>query len=176
MSTRSKESIMIRSRLLTAACVLVGTLGSATTAFAQRAFLDIPGIDGGSVVEGYEHQIDVLSIRQNAAATAKKSLACDLSVVKGIDIAGPALWFTAASGQVFPEMTLTVVRNSGDVAFKLYEIRLTNVRITAVQATAGTAESSETVALVPQEVTLSYFTQNPTGGPGPTFSKTFACQ
>jgi type VI protein secretion system component Hcp len=167
---------MIRPRLLVAACVVLGTLGSAPTAFAQRAFLDIPGIAGGSVVEGYENQIDVLSIRQSGAATAKKSIACDVAVVKGIDVAGPALWFAAASGQVFAEMTLTVLRDGADVDFKLYEIRLTDVRITGVQATAGTTDSSETVMLVPQGVKLSYFTQLPTGGPGPTTSQTISCQ
>src|SRR5687768_15843724 len=120
---------MIGHRHLVAVLIVVSTLGSASDVFAQRAFLDIPGIDGGSVVEGYEDQIDVLSIRQTGAATAKKSIACDLSVVKRIDIAGPALWFAAATGQVFSEMTLTVLREAADVALKLYEIRLANIRI-----------------------------------------------
>jgi type VI secretion system Hcp family effector len=167
---------MIGQRSLVAALVCFGTVGSAANVFAQRAFLDIPGIVGGSVVEGYENQIDVLSIRQNGAATAKKSIACDLSVVKGIDVAGPALWFAAASGQVFSEMTLTLLRDAADVTFKLYEIRLTNVRITGVQATAGNTDSSETVMLLPQGVKLSYFTQAPTGGSGPTVSQSFSCQ
>lgn len=167
---------MIGHRTLVAALVVVSTLGSAATVSAQRAFLDVPGIDGGSVVEGYEGQIDVLSIRQNGATAGKKSLACGLSVVKRIDIAGPALWFTAASGLVVPEMTITVLRDVADATFKLYEIRLTGVRITGVQATAGAGDSSETVTLVPQEVTLTYFTNAPTGGPGPSVSQTFSCQ
>jgi type VI protein secretion system component Hcp len=171
-----QESIMNGQCRFVAALVVVSSLGSAANVFAQRAFLDIPGIDGESVVEGYVDQVDVLSIRQNAAATAKKSIACDIAVVKRIDIAGPALWATAASGQTVPEMTLTVLRDVADVTVKLYEIRLSNVRITGVQATTGAADSSETVTLAPQGVTLSYFTQAPTGGPGPTVSETFSCQ
>ncbi len=167
---------MIGHRHLVAVLIVVSTLGSAANVFAQRTFLDIPGIDGDSVVEGYEKQIDVLSIRQTGAATAKKSIACDLSVVKRIDIAGPALWFAAASGQVFSDMTLTVLREAADVALKLYEIRLTNVRITGVQATAGAVDTSETVTLLPQGVTLTYFTQAPTGGSGPSVSQSFSCQ
>ena len=167
---------MIGHRTLVAALIVVATLGSVTDVFAQRAFLDIPGIDGDSVVEGYVDQIDVLSIRQNAAATSRRSIACDVSVVKRIDIAGPALWATAASGQVVSEMTITVLRDSGDVSVKVYEIRMTNVRITGVQATTGAGDSSETVTLLPEGVTLTYFTQSPTGGPGPAVSKSFSCQ
>jgi len=167
---------MIRNRHLVATLIVAATFGSAANVFAQRAFLDVPGIDGGSVVEGYVDQIDVLSIRQTGAATAKKSIACDLSVVKRIDVAGPALWFAAATGQVFSEMTLTVLREAADVALKLYEIRLTNVRITGVLATAGAVDTSETITLLPQEVKLTYFTQAPTGGSGPSVSQSFSCQ
>ena len=164
-------------RHVTLALVLWGTLGFANTASAQRGFLDIPGIDGESVLEGYVGWIDVLSIRQNAATTTRKSIACDLSVVKRIDVAGPALWATAASGQILPEMTIVVLRDrvEGDV-LKLYDIRLANVRISGVQATTGATDSSETITLLPQGVTLTYYPQLPTGVQGTPVSQSFSCQ
>ena len=143
---------MFIPRTFTSALVLWATLGLASTASAQRAFLDIPEIPGDSVVEGFEGSIDVMSIRQNTAGTAKKSAACDVSVVKGLDSAGPALWATAASGLTLSEMVIVVLRNSPDTVVKLYEIRLSNVRIGSVQSTVGATDSSETVTLLPQGV------------------------
>lgn len=45
-----------------------------------------------------------------------------------------------------------------------------------MQATAGATDSSETVSLQPQSVTLTYFTQTPTGTPGPPVVHSFSCQ
>jgi type VI protein secretion system component Hcp len=174
---------MIGHRFLVAALVFGGTLVTTSEAFAQRAFLFIQNIQGESTVEAFPQWIQVLSIRQSANTTARKAIACDVAIVKPIDVAGPALWATAASGQTVPEMIIAVLRNAippggsgGEVIVKQYEIKLTNVRITSVQATAGATDSSETVTLLPQSVTLSYFTQSPTGGPGPAVVQPFSCQ
>jgi type VI protein secretion system component Hcp len=163
--------------------VLACALGSPANALAQRAFLFIPGIPGESTVEGFANWIDVLSIRQSASVSSRKSAACDVAVVKNIDLAGPALWATAASGLPVSEMIIAVLRNAiaeggagSPVIVKQYEIKLTNVRITSVQATAGATDSSETVNLQPQSVTLTFFTQTPTGLPGPSVVQSFACQ
>ena len=56
-----------RSALLTI-LALTFTLASAGEAFAQRAFMLIPGIPGDSTVEGFEDWITVLSIRHGCAA------------------------------------------------------------------------------------------------------------
>jgi type VI protein secretion system component Hcp len=173
---------MIGHRSLIAALVLAGTLAGTTEAFAQRAFLYIANIPGDSVVEGYANWIDVLSLRQNATAATRKSIACDIAVVKNIDVAGPALWATAANGTVVPDMIIAVLRNAvsggagGDVNTKQYEIKLANVRIISVQATAGATDSSETIGLLPGTVTLTYFTQTSVGTPGPPVAQTFNCQ
>jgi type VI protein secretion system component Hcp len=168
--------------VLSTALVVAFSVGVSGNAFAQRAFLFIPGIPGDSIVEGYAGWIDLLSIRQNTAATVKKIIACDVSVVKGIDAAGPALWATAASGLTVPEMLMTVLKSGVEagagapVLVKLYDIRLTGVRITGIQATAGAVDSSETVTLVPQAVTLTYYTQTQTGAAGQPISQSFSCQ
>jgi type VI protein secretion system component Hcp len=167
---------MLIPRRLALVVAFACVAGFAEDALAQRAFLQIPAIPGESVVEGYVGWIDVLSVRQNTAAAARKSIACDVSVVKGIDSAGPALWATAAGGLAVPEMLIVVVREGGDALVKLYDVRLTNVRITGVQATAGAADSSETVTLLPQGVTITYDPQLPTGSQGTPVSQTFSCQ
>lgn len=159
------------------------SLASASEAMAQRAFMFVPGIPGESTVEGFVDWISVLSIRQNAVSSSRKSIACDLSIVKTIDAAGPALWASAATGATIPEIVIAVLRNTvpeggsgGSTIVKLYDIRLTNVRIGGVQATAGATDSSETITLVPQGVTLTFFTQTPTGAVGPPVTQSFPCQ
>lgn len=171
----------VKPRVVTA-LILFFSLASAGEALAQRAFWFVPGIAGDSTVEGYVDWINVLSIRQSATTSSRRSIACDLSIVKNIDIAGPALWATAASGTTVPEMLISVLKSgvepgSGSpTTLKLYDIRLTNVRIGAVQASTGAAEASETVTLIPQGVTLTYYTQTPTGLPGAPVTQPFACQ
>jgi type VI protein secretion system component Hcp len=175
MSVRSTFATSLRPALLTVLLV-VFTFASAAEVLAQRAFLNVPGIPGDSTVVGYVDWINVLSIRQSATATSRRSIACDISVVKNIDIAGPALWATAASGMIFPEMLISVVNAGADTSAKLYDIRLRNVRIGAVLASTGAADASETVTLVPQEVTLTFYTQTPSGGAGTPVTQTFGCQ
>jgi type VI protein secretion system component Hcp len=159
------------------------SLVSATEAMAQRAFMFVPGIPGESTVEGFVDWINVLSIRQSAISASRKSIACDLSIVKNIDAAGPALWASAATGATISEIVITVLRNSvpeggsgGSTIVKLYDIRLTNVRIGGVQATTGATDSSETITLVPQGATLTYYVQSPTGAVRPPVTESFPCQ
>lgn len=158
--------------------VLACTLASAGEAMAQRAFLFVPGIPGDSTVEGYVDWINILAIRQTATSTSRRSIACDISIVKNIDVAGPALWATAATGVTVSEMLISVLKNGvaeGEAA-KLYDIRLTDVRIVAVQASAGTVDASETITLLPREVKLTYYTQTAAGLPGTPATETFSCQ
>jgi type VI protein secretion system component Hcp len=173
---RPRSNFMPGRPALLTALILVFSLASAGEALAQRAFLFVPGIPGDSTVEGYVDWINVLSIRQSATASSRRSIACDLSVVKNIDIAGPALWATAASGLIIPEMLISVLKNGADTTAKLYDIRLTNVRITAVQASAGAADASETITLLPQGATLTYYPQSPSGAAVTPVMQSFSCQ
>jgi hypothetical protein len=59
---------------------------------------------------------------------------------------------------------------------KLYDIQLTNVRISAVQASAGAADASEAITLLPQGATLTFHPQSPTGGAGTPVTQSFSCQ
>jgi type VI protein secretion system component Hcp len=175
MSARSTLDTVVKAAVMTALTIAF-SLASAGEALAQRAFLFVQAIPGDSTVEGYVDWIAILSIRQSATATTRRSIACDISVVKNIDVAGPALWATAASGVTIPEMLISVLKSGAETNTKLYDIRLTNVRITAVQASTAAADTSETVTLMPQGVTLTYYTQTPTGSPGAPVTQSFACQ
>jgi type VI protein secretion system component Hcp len=173
---------LVLKPLSTAVLVTALLFLSAGDALAQQAFLFVPNIPGDSTTEGYENWINVLSIRQSATASTRKSVACDVSLVKRIDVSGPALWATAASGALLPEVRIAVLRNAaaegsgGSTNSMLYDIKLENVRVAAVQATAGTSDSSETVTFGPQRATLTFYTQTATGLPGPSVVQSFDCQ
>jgi type VI protein secretion system component Hcp len=108
--------------------------------------------------------------------------ACDVSVVKNLDSAGPALWAAAASGLTFPQMTIVVLKSGfapgpgAPIISRLYDIRLSNVRIGSVESSAGDTDSSETITLQPQGVTITYFVQQPDGTPGNPISQSFSCK
>ena len=85
-----------------------------------------------------------------------------LSRPSGSRLGWPALWATAASGATIPEVLISGLKNGvgegcagGSVNARLYETQLTDVRISAVQATAGATDSPETVTLLPHAVTLA---------------------
>ncbi len=169
---------MIGHRHLVAVLIVVSTLGSASDVFAQRAFLDIPGIDGGlgrrrvcrsdrRPVDPADRSGDVAQVDRvrhvgGEADRHRRARRCG----RGRDRPGRLRDDAHRCCATLPTSR-----------FKLYEIRLTNVRITGVQATTGASDTSETVTLLPQEVTLTYFTSEPRpGGSGPSVSQSFSCQ
>ena len=173
---------LVLKPLSTAVLVTALLFLSAGNALAQQAFLFVPNIPGDSTVEGYENWINVLSIRQSATASTRKAAACDVSVVKRIDVSGPALWATAAGGALLPEVKIAVLRNAaaegsgGSTNSKLYDIELEDVRVASVQATTGPSDAPETVTFVPQRVTLTFYTQTATGLAGTPVVRSFDCQ
>ncbi len=158
--------------------VLIG-LVSTRPAGAQsfNTFLFIPGITGSSVDERHKNWIDVLSLSQGLTPVdpRKAIVACNLTVVKLLDVSGPLLWAAAASGQVFPETTLEVAKTGGTQA-AFYVIRLTNARIASIQSSIK-ADSLpvEQVVLAPEGATLEMKEQRADGSLGATISRTIAC-
>jgi type VI secretion system secreted protein Hcp len=170
---------MRKSRMLGLVLTVLGSLVASQPAAAQsfNAFLLIPGIPGSSLDERHKNWIDVLSLSQGLASIDPKKLlaACNLTVVKSLDVSGPLLWFAAASGQVFPETTIEVAKAGGTQAV-FYVIRLANTKIVSIQSIVkADAFPVEQLVLSPESATLEIKEQRPDGSLGATVSRTIAC-
>ncbi len=146
------------------ALVLSGALAfTSSAAFAQtRSYAFFPGIQGGSVDKGHEGWIDILSVSQGLSAG--KKTACQISLTKALDVAGPRLWLAAVTGQTFSEVRIDVVKQGGDTSLIYYVIRLQNATISSISTAGATGgDFFESLSLNAGNVILSYYPQNPDG-------------
>jgi len=170
---------MLKSSVLGLLLTALVSLGASQPAAAQsfNTFLLIPGVPGSSLDERHKNWIDVLSLSQGLAPIDPKKLlvACNLTVVKSLDVAGPLLWFAAASGQVFPDTTIEVAK-AGGTQVVFYVIRLANTKIASIQTIVkADAFPVEQLVLSPESATLEMREQRPDGTLGATVSRTIAC-
>jgi type VI secretion system secreted protein Hcp len=164
-------------RLLMIGALAAGLLViDAGKAYAQyQTFMFVPGIPGSSVDEAHKDWIEVLSMSQGVSST-KKSVACsDVSIMKVLDQAGPALWAAAAVRQLFPEVRIEVVRG-GEVQAVVYAIRLTSVRVTSTQTSGSSELPMESVSFSYDSITLTFNSQDARGVIIPGTPQTIACQ
>ena len=166
-------------RLLMICALVSGLLAiGASEAFAQqyRTYMLVPGIPGGSVDDGHKDWIDVLSMSQGAVST-KKSVACsDLTILKVLDQAGPAIWAAAAVRQVFAEVRIEVVKSGGDFSGVVYDIRLANAKVTSTNTSGSSEIPIESVSFSYDSVTLTFNPQDAKGGIHPGTPQTINCQ
>ena len=158
--------------MLTIAFVTFGV--ASASAQATSTFMLVPGIPGDATNARYAGWIEVSSLRQTLGVQLKGGSLCDVEVVKRLDIAGPRLWVAAVTGQVFPEVTIEVIRTDGDQS-RLYEIKLTSARVLSI-STTGDSAFVESVTLSPVSATLTVFTQKADGSAGTPITGTFACK
>jgi type VI secretion system secreted protein Hcp len=167
----------MKNRLVVIGALLFGLLavGSGEAYASFRTFLLIPGVAGDVTDVRHQDWIEILSMSQGATST-KKSVACsDLSVMKNLDQAGPALWAAAAVGQVFPEIHIEVVP-SGDTQVVVYDIRFTNAKVTAINTSGSSELPVESVSFSYQSLTLTFNRQTATGAVIPGTPQTISCQ
>ena len=145
-------------------------------AYAQtyRTYMLVPGIAGSSVDARHADWIDVLSMSQGVSTT-RRSVACsDVSIMKVLDQAGPALWAAAALRQVFAVVRIEVVRHStGDV---VYDIRINNAKVTSSQTSGSSELPVESVSFSFDSITLTFNSQNSSGVIIPGTPQTISCQ
>jgi type VI secretion system secreted protein Hcp len=166
----------MRNRVVVIGVLLLTFLagGSSEALAAFRTFLLVPGIPGESVDADHRDWIDILSMSQGAVST-KKSVACsDLSVMKYLDRSGPPLWAAAAMGQAFAEVRLEVVRE-GDMPMVVYDVRLTNARVTSISTSGSSELPVESVSFSYQSLTLTFNGQGPRGEVIPGTPQTINC-
>ena len=165
-------------RLLVMSVLVSGLLAiESGEAYAQqyRTYMLVPGIAGGSVDEGHKDWIEVLSMSQGVSST-RKSVACsDVAIMKVLDQAGPALWAAAAVRQVFPQVRIEVVKG-GEFPGVVYDIRLSNAKVTSTQTSGSSELPMESVSFSYDSITLTFNFQDPKGGIHPGTPQTIVCQ
>ena len=168
---------MRRVFLMGVLAAALSAVGSGEAYAAQyRTYMYVPGIPGSSVDADHPDWIEVLSMSQGVSST-KKAVACsDLSIMKSLDEAGPALWAAAAMGQVFQEIRIEVVNNGGDARAVVYDIRLSNARVTSTQTSGSSELPTESVSFSYQSIRLTFNPQDPKGGTTPGVPQTVNCQ
>jgi type VI secretion system secreted protein Hcp len=157
----------------------VGLALSASSAAAQSfdAFLLLPGIAGSSQDVKHKGWIDLISLSQSLGPVDPKKLtsACNMSVLKVLDVSGPAIWAAAATGQIFGDVAVEV-QKSGGVPVVFYTVHLFNARVTSLQSKVDSAALPvEQLVVAPQSATLAFRTQNPDGSFGAPVTSTIDC-
>ena len=145
----------------------------ARAAAQANTFMYIANIPGDSTDDGHKDWINVSSLTQDFDAASKSASACGGAISKGFDKAGPLLWLAAVTGQRLGEVRIEVIRNAGDERPKLYELKISNARISTISSSPS--ELSESLQLLGDSATLTYFVQNNTG-PSTGISTTVTCK
>ena len=165
-------------RLLVIGALMSGLLALGSgEAYAQRyqTFMLVPGIPGSAIEEGHKDWIEVLSMSQGLS-TVKRSVACsDANIMKSLDQAGPALWAAAAVRQLFSEVRIEVVKN-GEFSGVIYDIRLSNARVTSSQTSGSSELPMESVSFSYDTITLTFNPQDEKGQIHPGTPQTIDCR
>ncbi len=145
-------------------------------------FLALDGVDGESTDDKHKGEIELESWSFGIASSgtarlggggagAGKAQMSDLSVMKSVDLATPALLQAAASGQRIARATLTQ-RSAGANPLDVLTMVLAPVLVTSCQLSAASdGPPQESVQLSFGTVQLTYVSQAPDGSAGP--SRTF---
>jgi type VI secretion system Hcp family effector len=162
----------------------LGVIAPKFASASDQLFMQIAGIPGSSLQQSHVGWIELLSFSGTAAppaaSTSKKQPpeACQLTVLKQLDIAGPRLWAATVTGQTFPTIEIQVVLAGGDLNnYLIYDVLLTNAQVTAISESgaAGSGLPVESVSLKAANVTLTFTPQNADGTRGTPVSSSFAC-
>lgn len=140
-------------------------------------FFKADGLDGDSVVAGYEDQIKCQSwswgasnpsnMHDSTGGAAGTGDVADLMVTKMMDKASPNIYKFCSKGKHFPEATLTCTKASGDGDIKWLEIILKNVIISSVNSGSQADEmGEESMSLNFAEYMVKFYPQESEGAEG----------
>lgn len=160
--------------LMSMTCMVAVVAGSGTAEAQVNTYLLVVGVPGESTDALHAGWIDLQRFSQTLEPSKKDIGSCQSYAVKRLDAASPALWSAAASGTVFLEMQVDIVRAGGEQQ-KFFEQKMTNVRVGRVTFAEIDGLPSETVLLLPQTVTIRYATVKADGSLGPAIVSTVNC-
>lgn len=140
---------------------------------ADDIFVQIAGIQGDATDSGHQNWIQAYALGNSVTATTSPvgqrmgTEFSDLSVLKKIDRASPALFLSAARAHVFQTVKIDFVR-SGDTRFVYFKMELREAQVTGVRTNANLADDSitEFVTLSYVEIAWEYIPQNSDGSAG----------
>jgi type VI secretion system Hcp family effector len=153
-------------------CFLTGGI---VNAYAG-GFVRFEGIDGESVVEGYENWSEFLSVVQEIVPAERPSAVVtkvnqapqfkEISVIKVLDKASPKIAQLALRLQVIPRVEIEWTRNINGVEQPYYTYRLTNAVVTEYSSkgfgntdldSATDGQIKEKISLDFQEIRVRYY-------------------
>jgi type VI secretion system secreted protein Hcp len=137
------------------------------TAYADYGvvvLLNLTGIQGESVIQDHEGEIDVLAwsweISNQGGGGVGKAIVGPLTVTKFVDKASPLLILATLKGSIFSE-AIIVARKTGKDALDYLKITMSGVRVTNVSngGVSGENNLTESVTLVFSKVCYEYISQ-----------------
>lgn len=158
---------------------------ASTGAFgASDYLLKIDGIDGESVMKGFEKHIEISSFSWGVAQAASgssgragKTCPSDLSLSKSVDKATPPLISSAVGGNVSPTAILIGLRPGGGGGAPTPYIRfeMKNVTVSSYQTSgaSGGGSAQDAFSLRFGSATVTYFQQDDGGRNTPVSSASF---
>ncbi len=153
---------------------------------AVNYFLKIEGptVDGESVVQQHEREIDLTSWTWHMNQTGDMHVATggsgkvtveDVTIVKKVDKASPILMTYCCSGKHFDKATLACAEVSGGVPVQYWTLTMEKVIIKdlADDHNAGGDRATETIKLNFAKYKVEYIPQDPSGAPQPAIPHSF---
>ena len=141
---------------------------------AVDILIKIEGVDGESVIQDHEDEIDVLawswgmsqsgSMHVGGGAGSGKVNIQDVSLTKYVDKASPSLMRACCNGEHLTEATLTI-RKAGKDALDYLKIKMSPVLVTSLSTggSGGEDRLTENVSLNFAKVEVGYTPQKPDG-------------
>jgi type VI secretion system secreted protein Hcp len=141
-------------------------------------YMQIDGLKGESTDSEHKDWIELLSfnhsISQPASATAAsagggttaRSQHSDYSITKYIDLASPKLYEICASGKHIKDVTIEMLRASGDKRVKYMVVKMEQVVISHVAPAGGADFPTESISFNYGTIKWTYTQQKRTDGSG----------
>jgi type VI secretion system Hcp family effector len=163
-----------------------GLLVARPAAAAGVLYLQIPGVTGPVVTQGFQGAIEVLSFSMGAQAPAAAArgklrtteICSDLAVMKFVDQTSPVLFQHTVFGFSYKTVTLSYSQAQGGEksAEVLYKLVLNNAEIQSVEESGSSEIPTESVSFKATSWTVTYFPTLPTGQRGTPVTATVTCQ
>ena len=168
---------MYRTRSILAASAAAFAFAAPPAAAATDFLLKIDGVDGESVMKGFEKQIEIESFSWGVTQTstgaggarAGKSCPSDMSLSKHVDKATPPLIGRAAGGTVTPTAILIGLRPGGPTAPQVYlKVEMKEVLVSSYQSSGSSGGGAmDAFSLKFGSATITYYPQADDGKAGP---------
>lgn len=148
-------------------------------------FLKIEGVEGDSVKEGHDGEIDVISwswdMSQEGLAHIGKGAGGgkvsvgDVQIAKRIDQASPSLMMKCCKGEHIPSAKLVVERAGGDKPLPYMEMEMKKVFVTMISPSISDSdtEGHEMISLNFESYEIKVTAQTESGGSGATATAGF---